>query len=905
MELAFRLARRTPPRPAHALLVPAADVHDLLRVVVAVGGRWPDVFAVAGGFVVAPSAAVPAGVPGTIRLRRLAGDLFLPADADLLPALRTDEAADLTAGRGLVFLPGGTVLAFDPAAALPESAALTVGPVRRDDWNPIPEPPVEQVPRPLSPEVAAILDAGRPDGAAPLGDAVPDDARPAAGSPGATFAANAKLAAGRFLNWVGRTFGVRSLAEAGADLARRAVEQVPRLSEKVFGEQEAALRELLRQFQAGDTEKALRRAPIAVADPDGPPARVGGGSRLSETDPRYSLRSLLGGAGGGGAVAWLGGGDVWNQLAAEYRKLAEDAVRRGDFRRAAYLYGVLLRDPRQAAKVLDAGGLHHDAAVIYRDKLKDRAAAAACFERGECWDEAVALYAELEEFEKAGDIFRRLGDEARAGEMYDLAAGKLARCNRYLAAGDLIRGKAGNVARAEFYFRQGWANGGTDALGCGGRLVDDRIHAGEWDDLRAIVAQAEARFAPPRSDEAGRFFAHLTETADHAAPKPVADDLRDAARLALAGHLRETARTGRSATAAVSALFGNHGVWAGPVVRDAREALRREAAAKPRGADGRTFPTVKLVAGPVTAAVVARGTFDLVVAGAGGELAVFWAESGEVEPIPGKRHGSPAGLACTGNGRIVVVMSSASEGIFLSGYTRDSENWGGFANYPAGDKSYGMPYLSPVIDRHIHPDEQPVAVYHAGGEITHYIAPDMIRSASFHVPDDWIVPALSVPSYHWVAKRLQWRTDTRGPEIFTPIPWHPAVPPGSSFVFPPVDWLTPAPGALELAGVAADGAVYWTEAKLAGDRLSTATATATATAGYQAACLIRPGLVAAVTADNHVHWLRADGSPTLRRWGPPRTLADPNRAVFVAHRPGTNEVVVVFDDGTAVRVPKP
>jgi hypothetical protein len=76
-------------------------------------------------------------------------------------------------------------------------------------------------------------------------------------------------------------------------------------------------------------------------------------------------------------------------------------------------------------------------------------------------------------------------------------------------------------------------------------------------------------------------------------------------------------------------------------------------------------------------------------------------------------------------------------------------------------------------------------------------------------------------------------------------------------------------------------------------------------AGFRAACLTGPGLLAAVAGDNRLHWLRADGSPVLRPRGTPRRLDHPAPAVFAAHRPQANEVVIDFADGWAVRVPKP
>ena len=72
--------------------------------------------------------------------------------------------------------------------------------------------------------------------------------------------------------------------------------------------------------------------------------------------------------------------DLVEVLAQEYRKAARHHAEQGDFRRAAYIYGFLLRDDRKAAGVLQRGGLHHDAAMLYLMKLNDVAAAAQAFE---------------------------------------------------------------------------------------------------------------------------------------------------------------------------------------------------------------------------------------------------------------------------------------------------------------------------------------------------------------------------------------------------------------------------------------------------------------------------------------------------------------------------------------------
>src|SRR5204863_9658566 len=132
-------------------------------------------------------------------------------------------------------------------------------------------------------------------------------------------------------------------------------------------------RELLRQFREGNLEAALRRAlPLGDSGDRGGVADTG--SRLPVHNLLYSLGNILGGRSGPAGI-WLGGYDVQRELAAEYRKAAERAIRRGDYRRAAFIYGKLLRDYRTAANVLMQGGLHHDAAVLFLDKVGDVLAA--------------------------------------------------------------------------------------------------------------------------------------------------------------------------------------------------------------------------------------------------------------------------------------------------------------------------------------------------------------------------------------------------------------------------------------------------------------------------------------------------------------------------------------------------
>ena len=181
---------------------------------------------------------------------------------------------------------------------------------------------------------------------------------------------------------------------------------------------------------------------------------------------------------------------MWAELAREYRRLADEAAARGDYRRAAYLHGVLLRDLRAAANALMAGGLFRDAALIFRDKLHDDRSAAAAFEKAGDYDEALRLLEKLEEYERAGDLLRRLSDDARAVEFFTRAADKLARNRRWLAAGDLVGARRPATGGWPWYYRQGWETGTAETVACTERLLDEHLVAEEWPEADKLFDEA-------------------------------------------------------------------------------------------------------------------------------------------------------------------------------------------------------------------------------------------------------------------------------------------------------------------------------------------------------------------------------------------------------------------------------
>ncbi len=905
MEVPFRLVRRTASEPVADAYLLFASSPARLAAACTGSGELPAVHTIRGGFLLVPPAAKSRAIPGSIRLRRLAGDLFIPVDSDLLPALLPDEAASLTRDRGLIVLPGGAVHAFDATAPLTVARWLAPMEVRRAEWRPFPQRPdfpdtLTVIERPAPPVIAIVelLGAGAPDGVQPLpgpgegaSEAVPDDARPPSGSFLGRTAAGTGLAVAGFLAWLGRQFGAAGLARRGGDLARRALERVPRLSERLLGEQEAALREVLRQLQSGDVEKGLRRAPTAVPDPDRP-ARVGTDARLAPRDPRYSLRDLIGSGGNAGAI-WLGGGDVWAELAREYRRLAAEATARGDHRRAAYLYGVLLRDLRTAANALMSGGLYRDAALLFRDRLNDPRAAAEAFERAGDHDEALRLYDRLGEYERAADLLRRLGEEERAVRYYTLAAARLATEGRFLAAGNLMGTKAYRSDLAAEHYRSGWLGSGAEAVACAERLLEGYLLTGNRPALEALLTEVETLFAD-RPREAGRLFNFaLCMSEDYLATETLAD-LADRVRLLFASHLRASATTGNASTL-VGTLFQFESYWSPPVGRDATFAVRNRTEV-PTSQESTLETLVRLIEGPVTAVTVIRGTFDLLVAGAGGIVCWRVAE-GRIVTVTGNSERVTA-LATSARGEVIYgVTVGADEKWRLHCYTAQrSGRFRSMGQY-ALDYNENDIYIQPLVP--FRGGNYRVAFVTSGDSLS-FIGPHIQPGPAVPFLDNrWpmhlLVEANDGYTWCWSERYIScWGPGglEGEPDVWgRSVPWVPA--PARA-----VDWLTPAPGTLEIAGVDSGGWVRWETfdtrnlSRTIGDHF------AIHPSGYSVVCLVAPGLLAAATTGNEVHWLQV-GPGVLIAVASAR-IGVPSRVFALAARPDANEVVAVLQDGSAI-----
>ena len=215
MKVPFRIRKVVESAPATGLLLWSDDSAELLALLAALDADpLPPVFAVAGGYLVKLAAQARCAFPSVTRLRRLADDLFLPVDAVLLPALFNDEAEGLVRKRGLVFLPGGRVLGYDPTQPVELGALLTITRVRRRAWHAPPQLP-ERADRLRSivfdrpndtPDELLI-----PDGP-PIGTEEP---RPENAGFFSRLSGKAVLGAGMGIVWLGKLFGWKGLAKLG------------------------------------------------------------------------------------------------------------------------------------------------------------------------------------------------------------------------------------------------------------------------------------------------------------------------------------------------------------------------------------------------------------------------------------------------------------------------------------------------------------------------------------------------------------------------------------------------------------------------------------------------------------------------------------------------------------------
>lgn len=911
MKLEYRLRRKPADRAVSALYFEHVPVLSLLQTCAKLGlDPAYRTFRVADGLLVKLDSHSPTLIASdAIRLWAVAPNLLVPIDAELVPSLLEDEAAGLTRDRGLVFLPNREPLAFDPNNAV-ETNQLLAGRRRRvRPWMALPGP------RRLATRIEEILVTLPGNALDPnvdertIDDAVFDPEktdvgseprRPEASGPVANLTGSSLLGAGRWVLKLGQAFGFKGLAALGANMIRHAMEIAPRLGESVLGAQEAALRALLKEFREGNAERAMRHA-LPLNDPAHlRGAEIDRGASLPTHNLKYTLDDMLSGNDRGPGRVWIGGQSLINELAREYRQAAEQALRQGDHRRAAFIYGKLLHDYRMAAHTLLRGGLYRDAAAVFLARLGDTRSAALALESAGDVDGALKLYRSNADHVAAGDLLRKIGEEEAALGEFQIAAERLASSNAGpLAAGDLLISKTGRTDLAQRFFQAGWnERPARNAILCAHRLAQIFADQGRVRDLFDFLAEADAFFLAPGQDQAaGLFYNELVCLADVPRMAEAREDLRDHALMSLATKVRQNERADVRPGNVLAALFGQPGVWSPALLTDAEFALTAALRAVEKPCDPVPLSTpselVRVGSSAVTATCSALISGEILLGYENGDVYCYRPATSEIALV-GTGNLPVISLAVDSKGRYVVVLRAeieAKEDPVSDAHPPDYRRY--VELYPTmtlletyerrADGSYrralsleqkvaGPPWITPI-----HSGDSTDVFGLSDGNRLEVMEVTTLTPVGATVRPEWgpinsarLLPWPERPGYSIAFQEgLSWsRVDARNTGNHEPVD----IPLQGQVISPAP--LRPRPGPLELWGggsrlevawIGPYGTLFWAALSVA-DRTfeRTSRGTSAERGGYRAATILRQGLVAGIAGDR-VDWFWG-GTERLRHF---------------------------------------
>jgi tetratricopeptide (TPR) repeat protein len=222
------------------------------------------------------------------------------------------------------------------------------------------------------------------------------------------------------------------------------------LNNSVLQKRRESLERLLRMLD-NDPEAGLRKA-LPLGGDESHRGRSRPGSELGERDIDFRMP----GQGSGPADYWDIPWEIQHQLLTKYRELANREIQLGRHRRAAYIFSNLLGDDHAAARTLEEGGHFLEAAALHRDRLKQPLEAARCLERGGVLHQAIEIYEQHAWFEDAAKLHEKLDQRDAARDCWSKSV-KQARANRnYLHAAKLTREKLDEPDQALVILRSGW-----------------------------------------------------------------------------------------------------------------------------------------------------------------------------------------------------------------------------------------------------------------------------------------------------------------------------------------------------------------------------------------------------------------------------------------------------------------
>lgn len=221
--------------------------------------------------------------------------------------------------------------------------------------------------------------------------------------------------------------------------------------EDIEKQRDSELKRLTDMFERNSDEALQYAIPL-----NSPYLNRGTAATPSARLTRRPLQFNLGRLGGGYAVDGWNVDNYYSELRKKYLKAAQDAIDKNDFKKAAYVYAHLLGDYGSAAAALRQGKHYREAAVLYKEHLNNSALAAACLEEGGIYIEAIELYTELNQHEKAGDLYMLLDRKEPALQCYEKCVDMAAKNKDYLEEARIVTDKIGDRPRAKNVLLNGW-----------------------------------------------------------------------------------------------------------------------------------------------------------------------------------------------------------------------------------------------------------------------------------------------------------------------------------------------------------------------------------------------------------------------------------------------------------------
>ncbi|MEO5915878.1 MAG: hypothetical protein ABIS50_16705 [Luteolibacter sp.] len=372
------------------------------------------------GILLIPRQGVPRFRPRVLPLAELMPGVHAPLDAALSAGLLANEREFFFPYQIHFFHPSIGLIGFDPKDELSPAKLLAMPPERSCRWNLA--IPVAR----FAPSLKAILIAEPPDPGEMLADAG-QEISDQSGKPikdgegmlgnaallGMGLAGGTLLGAGWVLGGIGKA--VNFIGGGTQRPANGSLDRLREWAEKNWQHLvDSRSREIdrLMELMEKDPDAGLRYA-LPLAGIEQSRGIAAPSWKLGERGTRFSQ-----GHGGGAINGWDLANEARLKLERQYREAAKREIALGRHDRAAYIYGNLLGDWNSAAKTLADCGRHRDAVSIYLHKLNNRAAAGRCLEDAGLLLQAAGIYAEAKQFEKAGDLHARLGNDAQARELW-------------------------------------------------------------------------------------------------------------------------------------------------------------------------------------------------------------------------------------------------------------------------------------------------------------------------------------------------------------------------------------------------------------------------------------------------------------------------------------------------------